>query len=167
MRRGQRGHVEDFAIGGQPAVEIIAIPGGHALGAVVGVFLGHIDPARHRIGLADAIGAAALRHGIAEGHHPRAGGHAVFRIDAAGELVRTTRSWPARGMHRRQPRHAPPGKPDLTAEIPIRPKLPFRRLRAPDGGCSGHVPGYGPTPHQDDDDNATPKAAEMGRAPAW
>ena len=88
MRSRQRGHVKNLAIGGQPAVEIIAVPGGHALGAVVRVFLGNIDAAGHRIGLADPVGAAALRHGIAERHHARARGHPVFGIDTAGEFVR-------------------------------------------------------------------------------
>src|ERR1700681_4591514 len=88
MGGGQRAHVEHFAIGGQPTVEIVAVPGGHALLAIFGIFFRHIDPAANRIGLADAIGAAALRHGIAERDHPRAGGNAIFRIDAAGEFVR-------------------------------------------------------------------------------
>ena len=33
MRRRDRVHVEHFAVGGQPAVEVVAVPGRHALGA--------------------------------------------------------------------------------------------------------------------------------------
>ena len=69
-------------------MEIIAIPGGHSLGAIVGILFRHVDPARDRVGLADTIGAAALRHGFPESHHAGAGRNAVFGIDAAGEFVR-------------------------------------------------------------------------------
>ncbi len=72
MGRGQRAHVEHFAIGGLPAVEIIAIPRGHALGAIVGILFRDVDLTADGVGLADAIGAAALRHGVAERHHPGA-----------------------------------------------------------------------------------------------
>jgi hypothetical protein len=51
MGCGERGHVKDRAIGGQPAMKIIAVPGGHALGTVVGVLFGNIDPARKYGGL--------------------------------------------------------------------------------------------------------------------
>ncbi len=88
MGGGQRRHVEHFAIGGQPAVEIVAIPGGQPLLAIIGVLFRHVDPASHGIGLADAVGATALRHGFAKCHHARAGGNAVFGIDAAGEFAR-------------------------------------------------------------------------------
>ena len=37
MRRGERAHVVDFAVGGAPAVERVAVPGGHADGAVGGI----------------------------------------------------------------------------------------------------------------------------------
>jgi hypothetical protein len=88
MRGGQRSHVEHFAIGGQPAVEIIAIPGRQALLAIIDVFFGDVDPAADGIGFADTVGAAALGHGIAQRDHPRAGGNAISGIDATGELAR-------------------------------------------------------------------------------
>ena len=88
MGGGQRSHVEHFAIGGQPAMEIVAVPRGQTVLAVLGVFFRHINPARHRIGLADAVGAAALRDGFAESNDPGTGGNAVFRIDPAGEFAR-------------------------------------------------------------------------------
>ncbi|MGY4359586.1 hypothetical protein ACVW0J_006079 [Bradyrhizobium sp. i1.7.7] len=71
MRRCQRGHVEHFAIGGQAAVEIVAVPGRHTLGAVVDVLLRHVGPAAHNIGLADAVGAAAFRNRIPKRHDQR------------------------------------------------------------------------------------------------
>ena len=87
MGSGQRGHVEDFAIGGQPAVEIVAIPGSHSLGAIVRILFRHVDPACDGVGLADAVGSPALRHGLPERHHARARGDAIFGIDAAGEFA--------------------------------------------------------------------------------
>ncbi len=59
-----------------------------SLGAVVGVFFGNVGPPGDGVRLADAIGAAALRNGLAERHHARTGRDAVFGIDAAGEFVR-------------------------------------------------------------------------------
>jgi hypothetical protein len=88
MGRRQRGHVEDLAVGGEPAMEVIAVPGGHSLGAIVGIFLRHVDPARDSVRLADTIGTPALRHGLSESHDAGAGGNAVFGIDAAGEFFR-------------------------------------------------------------------------------
>ena len=88
MRSGERAHVEHLAIGGQPAVEIVAVPGCRALLAVVDVFFGHIDPARDNVRLAYTVGPPALRNGFTELDHTGAGGDAVFRIDAVGKLVR-------------------------------------------------------------------------------
>ena len=88
MGCGERRHVEHFAIGGQPAVEIIAVPGGHALFAVGGVFFRHVDPAGDGIRLADAVGAATFRNRFSESNHPRAARNAIFGIDPAGEFVR-------------------------------------------------------------------------------
>ena len=60
MGRGQRSHVEHFAVGGQTTVEVIAVPGSQAFLAIIDVFFGDIDPSRDGVGLADAVGAAAL-----------------------------------------------------------------------------------------------------------
>jgi hypothetical protein len=88
MRGGQRGHVEHLAIGGQPAVKIVAIPGGQPLRAIVGVLFGNVDPASDGIGFADAVGTAALWHGVTKRHHARAAGNAVFGVNAAGKFTR-------------------------------------------------------------------------------
>jgi hypothetical protein len=69
-------------------VEIVAIPGGQALLAVVGVLFRNVDSASDGIGFADAINAAALWHGIAKGHHARTAGNAVFGINVAGIFAR-------------------------------------------------------------------------------
>ena len=87
MRGRDRRHVEDFAIGGQPAVKIVAVPGRQAFGAVVAVFLGHVQPSGDRIRPADPEGAAASRHRLAGLDDARAGRHAVFRIKPVGELA--------------------------------------------------------------------------------
>ena len=48
-------HVVDFAVGGQPAVEIAAVPGGDALGAIVRVFVRDVGAAVDAVGLAHAV----------------------------------------------------------------------------------------------------------------
>src|SRR3981081_1846233 len=45
-------HVVDLAVRGQPAVEIRAVPGGNALDAIVGIFIGDIGAAVDVVGLA-------------------------------------------------------------------------------------------------------------------
>ena len=72
MRGCQRAHIEYFAVGGQSAVEIVAIPGGHPLLPIIDVLLRHIDPPRYSIGFADPVGAAALWHRFPEFDHPGA-----------------------------------------------------------------------------------------------
>jgi len=88
MGRGQRSHVENFAIGGQPAMEIIAVPGSQPFLAIGGIFFRHIHPPCNGIGLADPVSTAALRHRFAESNNAGTAGNAVFRIDPAGEFVR-------------------------------------------------------------------------------
>ena len=90
-------HVEDFAVGGQPAVEIVAVPGSEPLLAIIDVFLRHIDPAADHVGLADAVNPAALRHGLAKRHDTGTRGDAIFGIDAACETCPRRRSWRERG----------------------------------------------------------------------
>jgi hypothetical protein len=68
-------------------VEIVAVPGCHALGAVVRIIFRHINPAGDGIGLADTVGTTTLRHGFAHRDHPRTGGNAVFGVDLAGEFA--------------------------------------------------------------------------------
>ena len=147
MGRGQRGHVENFAIGGQPAVEIIAIPGGHALGAVVRVLFRHVDPACDGIGLADAVGSAALRHGLAQS--PPRGGSRRRRIwDRRGwRICPTRRNWQGAGTLPRQQRHAPPGRSILAVESPS-PQLPFPAADCLRRGAAALTPRCGPPPHQ-------------------
>ena len=87
MRGRDRRHVVDLAVGGRPAVEILAVPGRQALGAVIGIFLRLVGPAADGVGLADAIGAAALGHRLAERDQARARRHAVFRIELARGLA--------------------------------------------------------------------------------
>src|SRR3954462_7032579 len=65
MRGGQGAHIEHLAIGGQPAVEVVAVPGGQTLLAIAGVLLWHIDPPAYGIGFADPVSSSALRHGLA------------------------------------------------------------------------------------------------------
>ena len=80
-------HVEDFAIRGVAAVEIVAVPGGHADRAVVRILFGDINPARYRIRLADPVHAAAFRHRLTRFYDARAGRNAVARINPAGHLA--------------------------------------------------------------------------------
>src|SRR5450631_4563365 len=67
MRGRNRIHVEDFAVGGIAAVEVVAVPGGQADGAVIHVFLRDIFAAADRIRLTDPVDAAALWHRLAIG----------------------------------------------------------------------------------------------------
>ena len=146
MGSGQRGHVEDLAIGGQPAVEVVAIPGSHALGAIVRILFRHVDPACDGVGLADAVGSPALRHGLPERHHARARGDAIFGIDAAGEFARTRRNWQGEGTLPRQQYHAPPGRSFLAVESPSSPITIFSG-RLPTLKRCGLTPRCGPPPH--------------------
>ena len=54
MRRRQMRHVVDFAIGGEPAMEGVAVPGGQTRLLVVLVFLGIVHLAAHLVGLAES-----------------------------------------------------------------------------------------------------------------
>src|SRR5690606_37030924 len=66
MRRRQVRHVVDFAIGGETAVEGIAVPGGKAFLPVARLFLGMIPLALDLVGLANLIAAAAARQAGAQ-----------------------------------------------------------------------------------------------------
>lgn len=72
MGGGQPVHIKYFAIGGQPAVEIVAVPGCQPLLAVMRIRFGDIEPAGNDIGLANPVDTAALRHGLAERDDPGA-----------------------------------------------------------------------------------------------
>src|SRR6266850_1000417 len=92
MGRSQRSHVEHFAIGGEPAMEIIAIPGGHALLAITGVLFRNVNPTPDGIRLAYAVGATARA--------PTSMRSAIVRPDAAHPSIkqkdiatRTRRKW--------------------------------------------------------------------------
>src|SRR5664280_2261549 len=88
MRGRNRIHVEDFTVGSIAAVEVVAVPGRQADGAVVDVFLRDIFAAADQIGFADPVDAAALRHRLAISDDAGAGGNAVFGIDPAGQAAR-------------------------------------------------------------------------------
>src|SRR5499426_1457522 len=87
MRGRDRFHVEHFAVGRQPAMEIAAVPRGQALGAIVLVLFRHIHAAADHVGLADAVGAAALGRALAFGDDARAGADAVARVDLARQIA--------------------------------------------------------------------------------
>src|SRR5262249_24336747 len=61
--------VIDFAVGSQPAMEIAAVPGSYALGAVAGILGRHVGAAVDHVGFADAVGAATLGHRLALFNH--------------------------------------------------------------------------------------------------
>src|SRR5262245_18572970 len=87
MRRRDRRHVENFAVCGEPAMEIVAIPGGEPDGAVAAILFRDVQSTPNRIWPADAIGAAALRHRVAELDHARTGRDAILRVKLVGELA--------------------------------------------------------------------------------
>ena len=72
MRGRDAMHVVDFAVGGEPAVEIRAIPRGGTVSAIIRILGRHIGAPVDVVGLADPIGAAALRHRLAVLDHLRA-----------------------------------------------------------------------------------------------
>jgi len=95
-------HVIDLAVGGQPAVEIAAVPGRDALDAIGGILGRDIGAPVDAVGLAHAIDAAALRHRLAllddaravllAGKRPRAvGEHNAAKRDRAdaGNVAKT------------------------------------------------------------------------------
>jgi hypothetical protein len=47
-------------------MEIISIPGGETFLAITDIFFGDVDLARDRIRLADTVGPATLRNGVAK-----------------------------------------------------------------------------------------------------
>ena len=131
MRGRDRRHVVDFAVGGRPAVEILAVPGRQALGAVVGVFLGLVGAAADDIRLADPVGAAALGHRLAERNEARARRHAIFRIKLAGG------DWPHWASTTQQPPTAPIRtiRPNLAATPPRPIGSPTREAAQTQAAC--------------------------------
>jgi hypothetical protein len=117
-------------------VEVIAIPGRQALGAVVDVFLGNIDPAGHGVGTADPVSSSPFGHGIAESDDPGARRHSVFGIDA-GEFARRGAVGEGKAQAYGRPRNAPPEPPNLRAESPFAPIT-----IAPMAAQSGHSPAF-------------------------
>ena len=73
--------VENLAVGGEAAVEIVAVPRRQPLGAIVRVVLRDVSLAGDHIGRADPKSAAALGHRLAGADHAVARGNAVARID--------------------------------------------------------------------------------------
>src|SRR5581483_9212378 len=86
MRRAQRCHVENFAVGGQAPVEIVAIPGGKTLLAIVDVLLRYIDPPGNDVRFADPVGSPTLWHGVAHGDDAGTRRDTIPWVDAAGEV---------------------------------------------------------------------------------
>ena len=116
--------VVDLAVRGQPAVEIRSVPGGHAFGAIVFVVLGHVHAAGDLIGLADAIGAAALGDRLAFLDHARAGGDAVARVDLARELIGRSAIGEEKAGERREQRTNKPRALTPRAKFEIAPPTP-------------------------------------------
>ena len=82
VRRGNPVEVEDLAVCGQAAVEIVAVPGGETRGLIMRIFLGDVGAAGDRVRRPDMVAAAALGHRIAVGDDTRAWRNAVARVDA-------------------------------------------------------------------------------------
>src|SRR5829696_1991016 len=84
VRGGDRMTVEDLAVGGEPAMEGGAIPGGEAGAGIAGDVLARdVGLAGDLIGPADELAPAALRHRLAVLDDAGTGDDAVFRIDGA------------------------------------------------------------------------------------
>src|ERR1700722_9607049 len=79
MRRGERAHVVDLAIGGAPSVKGVAVPRGQADRAVVRVFTRVIGVAGDGVGMADEVLAAAAGNRLAVLDDPRTG-RAILRL---------------------------------------------------------------------------------------
>src|SRR5690242_21327097 len=62
MRRGNRLSVENFTVCRRAAVEIRAIPGGDAIGAIVRIVFGDIGPTGHGVRRAHPVDPRALRN---------------------------------------------------------------------------------------------------------
>ena len=84
MRRRDAVEVKDFAIGGQAAVKVVAVPRRQTFGVIARVFFRNVDAAGDHIGRTDPVGAAAFGHRLAVSDDSRARGDAVAGIDSAG-----------------------------------------------------------------------------------
>ena len=73
MRRRDAVAVKDFAIGGQAAVKVVAVPRRQTLGVIARVFFRNVDAAGDRIGRTDSIDAAAFGDRLAVSDDPRTG----------------------------------------------------------------------------------------------
>ena len=144
VRRGQRVHVVDFAIGGSLAVEAGPVPRRHAGSVVVRVRAGNVSHAADDVGFADLV---AIR---------RAGGHRGYsckrRARGAAAAARGTRCFIARQLGRDhavgKPAHGdgeisgavpPEGGPEIVVDHPRRLRPPHRAARwrpAGDGSAS-------------------------------
>src|SRR5262245_24976127 len=102
--------VIDFAVGGQAAVEILAVPGGGALLAVARVLARHVSLACYGVGLADPVGAATLGHRLAALHNARTRRYAILRIDRIGSVAALgdCERHRCNGSHPHDPAVAPP-----------------------------------------------------------
>src|SRR5262245_185948 len=78
MRRSEMRLVIDFAIGGEPPVEGVAIPGGGAYLSAALVFFRIVPLAGDLIGVAKLVAAAAARQARALARDPGACLHAIF-----------------------------------------------------------------------------------------
>src|ERR1700730_914943 len=87
MRGREALHVEHFAIGGTPAVEVLPVKGRQTLGPIVRILIGYVRYSGNHIRFADSIGPAALGDWLTKFDYARAGGDPVFRVDSAGGLA--------------------------------------------------------------------------------
>src|SRR5262245_6518758 len=124
MRRRDAVHVVDFAVGGEAAVKIPPVPGGDAFGAIVGIFRRHIGAAVDVVGLAQLVGAPALRHRLALLDHARA----VFLADEWSGAMRQRQAANSERANPRDPAPTPaPELPPHSDPRRPRPTLPWPR----------------------------------------
>src|SRR4051812_50123028 len=97
MRGRDCGHIVDFAVRGEAAVEIVTVPRGESLAVIAAVLFRRVHAPTDLIGLADTIDAAALRDRPAGLNDARTGGHAIARIDAAGGFGGWRTVWDEQG----------------------------------------------------------------------
>ena len=82
VRRRQRVHVEDFAVGGFAAMKISAVPGAEPHSIIIGIFSGRVPALPNFIGRADFVTAATLGNAVTIRVEPCACRRAGFRVDA-------------------------------------------------------------------------------------
>src|SRR5581483_686914 len=92
------------------------IPRGITDLAVIDVFFRDVEAAGDRVGFADAIDSAALRHGLTWFDDARACGNAVARVDPARHVA-------ARAVGKRQTSRAEKNKARVASKAGVAPQL--------------------------------------------